>query len=61
MQDKKKNLIFQFKNIFIQKQTDHWYEDDIIPFVQDQIKVSTNPGEILSIQSKMAELLVNYT
>lgn len=54
-------VILQFKKIFIQKQTDHNEDDDLIPHLQTQIKVSRNPGEILSIPNKMAELVVNYT
>ena len=54
-------IILQFKKIFIQKQTDHDEDDDLIPHLQSQIKVSRNPRDILSIPNKMAELLVNYT
>ena len=57
----KNSLILKFKKIFIQKQTDHNEDDDLIPHVQSQIKVSRNPGDILSIPNKMAGFVVNYT
>ena len=33
-------------------------DDDLIPHVQSQIKVSRNPGDILFIPNKMVELVL---
>ena len=54
----KNSLILKFKKIFIQKQTDHNEDDDLIPHVQSQIKCQEILGTYCPFLTKWLDLLL---
>ena len=60
--------IFNYKIFFIKinstfntfEQTDHQPDDDIIPYVEEQIPITTSVAKILSLPEDMSNLVHSY-